>query len=184
MVAQHFNVSREKQDDYALRSHERATRAVESGIFASEILPLQIGDKLFDKDDTVRPGVNRESLATLKPAFADWGTASTTAGNASGLGDGAAILVITTRANAEKEGLEVVAKWGGATVVGVEPRYMGVGPAVAIPRLLEATGLSKQDVNVWEVGLSFTFTFEIVLLSSFLDQRGLCQPIRLLHRAT
>ncbi|KAH7104508.1 Thiolase, N-terminal domain-containing protein [Auriculariales sp. MPI-PUGE-AT-0066] len=159
MVAQNFDISREKQDEYAIRSHDRAIHAIQSGVFADEILSLRIGDLVLEKDDTVRPGVTLEGLAALKPAFADWGNASTTAGNASGLGDGAAILIITTRANADAQGLPVVAKWGGCAVVGVEPRYMGIGPAVAIPKLLNATGLHKDDVHVWEINEAFASQF-------------------------
>ncbi|EJD55494.1 putative 3-ketoacyl-CoA thiolase B, partial [Auricularia subglabra TFB-10046 SS5] len=159
MVAQHFKLSREKQDEYALRSHERAIKASASGIFAEEILRLRIGEAIMDTDDTVRPGVTLEGLSKLKPAFTDWGGACTTAGNASGIGDGAAVLVITTRANAEKENMQVIAKWGGCVVAGVEPRYMGIAPVAAIPKLLKMTGLAKEDINVWEINEAFAAQF-------------------------
>lgn len=87
-------------------------------MFRDEILPLRIGQAIIDMDDTIRPGTTAEGLAKLKPAFADWGDGSTTAGNASGVGDGVALHVITTRANAEKEGMQIVAKWGGCVVAG------------------------------------------------------------------
>lgn len=119
MVAERYKISREKQDEYALRSHQRAEHASASGIFRDEILPLRIGEKVIDTDDTIRPGTNAEGIAKLKPVFADWGHGTTTAGNASGVGDGVALHVITTRANAEKEGMQVVAKWGGCAVAGV-----------------------------------------------------------------
>lgn len=118
MVAQQYNISRAKQDEYALRSHQRAERATAAGMFRDEILPLRIGQAIIDMDDTIRPGTTAEGLAKLKPAFADWGDGSTTAGNASGVGDGVALHVITTRANAEKEGMQIVAKWGGCVVAG------------------------------------------------------------------
>jgi len=95
--------------------------------------------------------VSAEGLAALKPAFPKWGPAATTAGNASGVGDGAALCVLTTRARAEREGLPVLAKYVGTSVVGVEPRYMGIAPVVAVPKVLEAYGLSKEDVDVYEV---------------------------------
>jgi acetyl-CoA acyltransferase 1 len=83
--------------------------------------------------------------------FPNWGDASTTAGNASGIGDGAALCIMTTRARAEAEGWGVVGKWVGCAVVGVEPRYMGIGPIAAIPKILGQLGLKKEDVDVWEV---------------------------------
>jgi acetyl-CoA acyltransferase 1 len=118
MVTETFNISREKQDHYALISHTRASQAFQAGIFAEEILPIRIGDTVVSEDDTVRPGVTAESLAKLKPVFPGWGRSLTTAGNASGVGDGAAIAILTTRARAEKEGWGVVAKWGGCSVAG------------------------------------------------------------------
>jgi len=159
MVAKTYNISRQKQDEYALISHTRAAHASEAGIFADEIIPIRIGETIIDKDDTVRPGVTSESLAKLKPVFPDWGHASTTAGNASGVGDGAAIAILTTRERAEKEGWEIVAKWGGCSVVGVEPRVMGIAPIVAVPRLLEQYGLKKEDINVWEINEAFASQF-------------------------
>jgi acetyl-CoA acetyltransferase len=118
MVAETYKVSREKQDAYALMSHTRAAKALESGLWADEILPIQIGDRTHSVDDTIRPGTTAEGLAKLKPVFPEWGTASTTAGNASGVGDGAAIAILTTRERAEREGWEIMCKWGGCSVVG------------------------------------------------------------------
>lgn len=118
MVAETFGVSRETQDKYALISHTRAWKASESGIFAEEILPVLVGETVVLKDDTMRPGVTAESLAKLGPVFPDWGKSYTTAGNASMMGDGAAIAILTTRARAEKEGWDVIAKWGGCSVTG------------------------------------------------------------------
>ena len=119
-------------------------------------------------DDTVRPGVTLESLATLKPAF-EWGDRRTTAGNASGVGDGAALCILTTRKHAEDLGLPVLGKYVASTFVGerlqlnfparnfthklpgVEPRYMGISPVAAVPRVLAQAGLTKEDVDVFEV---------------------------------
>ena len=106
---------------------------------------------LVAADDTVRLGVTAEGLASLKPAFPNWGEASTTAGNASGVGDGAAMVILTTRERAEREGMTVLGKWVGSAVVGVEPRYMGIGPIAAIPKILEQHGLSKEDIDIYEV---------------------------------
>jgi acetyl-CoA acetyltransferase len=106
-------------------------------------------------DDTVRPNVSLEGLAALKPSFPEWGGASTTAGNASGVGDGAALCILTTRARAQAEGHDVLAKFVGTAIVGVEPRHMGVAPVYAIPKVLAQTGLDKQDIDVYEVRALF-----------------------------
>jgi acetyl-CoA acetyltransferase len=124
MVAETYNISRQKQDEYALVSHTRASRASKAGIFADEIIPIRIGETVISEDDTIRSGVTAESLEKLAPVFPDWGNASTTAGNASGIGDGAAIAILTTRETAEKEGWEIVAKWGGCSVVGRQPEIL------------------------------------------------------------
>lgn len=172
MVAQTYNISRQKQDEYALISHMRAAKvsfslffllspaetelkhvaqALVDGVFAEEILPIELRGTVVSTDDTVRPNVSAEGLAALKPSFPEWGSASTTAGNASGVGDGAALCVLTTRARAEAEGYNVIAKFVGTAVVGVEPRHMGIAPIYAIPKVLAQTGLGKQDIDVYEV---------------------------------
>lgn len=89
-----------------------------SGIFADEILPVEIKGSVISVDDTIRPGVTMESLSSLKSAFPNWGPATTTAGNASGVGDGAALCILTTRARAHAEGMEILGKWVGSAVVG------------------------------------------------------------------
>lgn len=160
MVAEHYNVSREKQDDYALISHQRTERSQSEGIFADEILPITLADgKRITKDDTPRPGVTREGLAKLKPVFAQWGNGTTTAGNASGVGDGAGVCVMTTRAKAEKEGWDIVGRWLGAAVVGVEPRYMGISPIAAVGKILQQHGLTKDDIDVYEINEAFASQF-------------------------
>ncbi|KAI0757015.1 thiolase [Daedaleopsis nitida] len=157
MVARAYKVSREKQDEYALISHTRAAKSVASGIFADEILPVELRGAVVSVDDTVRPGVSLESLAKLKPVFMEDG--STTAGNASGVGDGAALCILTTRARAEKEGWEVVGKYVASAFVGVEPRYMGIAPVAAIPKVLSQNGLTKEDIDVWEINEAFASQF-------------------------
>ncbi|TFK89775.1 thiolase [Polyporus arcularius HHB13444] len=157
MVARAYNVSREKQDEYALISHTRAAKSVQSGIFAEEILPVEIRGAVISVDDTVRPGVTLESLAKLKPAFLEDG--ASTAGNSSGVGDGAALAILTTRSRAEKEGWDIVGKYVASAFVGVEPRYMGISPVVAIPKVLAMTGLAKEDIDVWEINEAFASQF-------------------------
>ncbi|KAH0590686.1 hypothetical protein H2248_000816 [Termitomyces sp. 'cryptogamus'] len=159
MVAETYKVSRQKQDKYALISHERANKAFSSGIFQDEIIPIQIKGTVHSKDDTIRPNVSAESLASLKPVFPNWGEASTTAGNASGVGDGAAICVLTTRARAQRDGMSIVGKWVGSAIVGVEPRYMGISPIYAIPRVLSQLGLTKEEIDVFEINEAFASQF-------------------------
>jgi acetyl-CoA acyltransferase 1 len=159
MVAEAYSVSRQKQDEYALISHTRAADAIKRGIFADEILPVEIRGKVINTDDTVRPGVTAESLAGLKPVFPEWGGSSTTAGNASGVGDGAALTMLTTRAHAQKLGLDVIGKWVTSAVVGVEPRYMGISPVSAVPAVLARAGINKEDVDLWEINEAFASQF-------------------------
>lgn len=130
---------------------KHVAQALADGVFAEEILPIELRGTVVSTDDTVRPNVSAEGLAALKPSFPEWGSASTTAGNASGVGDGAALCVLTTRARAEAEGYNVIAKFVGTAVVGVEPRHMGIAPIYAIPKVLAQTGLGKQDIDVYEV---------------------------------
>lgn len=140
-------------------------QALKAGKFTSEIIPIEIDGQVISVDDTVRPGVTVSSLSALKPVFPQWGPgenlgeATTTAGNASGVGDGAALCILTTRSRAQKEGWDVLGKWVGSSIVGVEPRVMGIAPVVAIPRLLENTGLKKEDVDLWEINEAFASQF-------------------------
>lgn len=159
MVAQTYNVSRQKQDEYALISHSRASQAVANGIFTDEIIPVEIRGNMFSVDDTIRPGVSLESLSSLKPVFPNWGSGSTTAGNASGVGDGAAICILTTRERAQADGMEIVGKWVGSSIVGVEPKYMGIAPIYAIPKVLSQLGLTKDDIDVFEINEAFASQF-------------------------
>ncbi|KAJ2931141.1 hypothetical protein H1R20_g5966, partial [Candolleomyces eurysporus] len=146
-VADDFNVPRSKQDEIAFLSHSRASEAVSKGIFSEEIIPIELRGQVATVDDTVRPGVTLEKLNNLKPAFPQWEPSTTTAGNASGIGDGAGLCILTTRENAEKEGMPILGKWVGSSVVGVPPRYMGISPAYAIPKLLQQYGLNKDEIN-------------------------------------
>ncbi|KIJ45303.1 hypothetical protein M422DRAFT_779193 [Sphaerobolus stellatus SS14] len=148
-----------KQDSYALFSHTPAAHALQSGIFADEIIAVEIAGQIHDIDDPIRLGTTKEGLEKLKPVFPQWGTASTTAGNTSGVGDGAAIAVITTRERAEREGWEVQARWAGCAVVGVGHCYMGISPIVAIPKILEKLGLTKEDIDLWEINEAFASQF-------------------------
>jgi len=159
MVAQDYGIPREKQDNFALISHTRAARAMQNKVFRDEIIPIELNGKTLAEDDTVRPGVTADSLTSLKPVFPDWGTGTTTAGNASGVGDGAGLLIMASRKAAEREGLKILGKWVHSVVVGVEPRHMGIGPIEAIPKLMQKTGLTKDDIDVFEINEAFASQF-------------------------
>ncbi|KAH9082181.1 Thiolase, N-terminal domain-containing protein [Lactarius deliciosus] len=159
MVSQTYNISRQKQDEYALISHTRATKALVDGLFSDEIIPIELRGAVVSVDDTVRPNVSAEGLAALKPSFPEWGDASTTAGNASGVGDGAALCILTTRARAEAGGFDILAKFVGTAIVGVEPRHMGIAPVHAIPKVLHQIGLNYEDIDVYEINEAFASQF-------------------------
>jgi len=159
MVAETYKISRQKQDEYALLSHSRAEKASAAGIFDEEIIPLELRGSVISVDDTIRKGTTAEGLSKLKPSFPDWGDASSTAGNTSGLGDGAALCILTTRERAEQEGLDILGKYVTSTFIGVEPRYMGIAPIAAIPKVLAQVGLTKDDVDVYEINEAFASQF-------------------------
>ncbi|OSD00140.1 thiolase [Trametes coccinea BRFM310] len=162
-VAADYNISRQVQDEFAAKSFQKAAAAQKAGKFKDEIVPLKVKwtdpkteeekEIVVDHDDGVRDGVTAESLAKLKPAFKKDG--STHAGNASQVSDGAAAVLLARRSTAKKLGLPIVGKFVAATAVGVPPRIMGVGPAYAIPKVLELTGLSKDEVDFYEINEAF-----------------------------
>jgi acetyl-CoA acyltransferase 1 len=157
-VAKQFGVDRKKQDDFAAKSYQKAFKAQQEGKFKSEIISVKFNDedgneRVVDKDDGIRDGVTAESLSKLKPAFAKDGT--THAGNASQVSDGAAAVILARRSIAKKLGLPIIGKWVTGAVVGVPPNVMGIGPAFAIPKVLELTGLSKEDVDIYEINEAF-----------------------------
>ena len=160
-VAQDFDVSREDMDALAALSFQRAEAADKDGIFASEIVPFTafVNDpatgerttKIITKDDGIRYGTTKEALGRIKAAFPQWGKGCTTGGNASQITDGAAAVLLMTRRKAEQLGLKILAKHVTTSVAGLAPRIMGIGPSIAIPMVLEATGLTKDDVDLYEV---------------------------------
>ena len=166
-VAARYGVSRADQDAFAAQSHQKASKAQKEGLFDAEIVPVNTKWKDPDnpdspekeitvtKDDGIRPNATIESLAKLKPAFKEDGTS--TAGNSSQISDGAAATLLMRRSTATELGLgsSIIGKWAGTQVVGCPPDEMGVGPAVAIPKLLYYTGISKDEVNIWEINEAF-----------------------------
>lgn len=165
-VAVKYGVSREDQDAFAVRSHERAAAAIREGRFKEEIVPIEVIRRtvgpdgkaneetfMFEMDEGVREGTNMETLAKLRPAFNVKGTV--TAGNASQTSDGAATVLIMDREKAEAEGLKPIAKFRSFAVGGVPPEVMGIGPIEAVPKALKLAGLSIEDINLWELNEAF-----------------------------
>jgi 3-oxoadipyl-CoA thiolase len=157
-VAERYRIGREDQDAFGLRSHQRAVAAAEAGLFAEEIVPIEarLGRRetvLVEVDEGPRPDASLEKMAGLRPVFRDGGTV--TAGNASTLNDGAACLLIASEAGVEKLGVEPLARVLASGVAGVDPAYMGIGPAVAVPRALAAAGLSLDQIDLIELNEAF-----------------------------
>lgn len=176
-VVSKYGISRADQDALAFRSHRNAARATESGHFAKEIVPVnarvvpedsanadkkqmpgdwdesQVSWTTVDKDDGIRATISVEKLGQLKPVFSETGT--TTAGNSSQISDGASAVVLTTRAKAEQMGIQPIARFIASSVAGVPSGLMGIGPAAAIPKLLNRIGLETKDIDLWELNEAF-----------------------------
>jgi acetyl-CoA C-acetyltransferase/acetyl-CoA acyltransferase len=152
-VAEEYDISREAQDEYALRSHERAAAATESGKFAEEIVPIETDEGTVDKDEGIRYDTSLEQMASLPTVFKSDGTV--TPGNASQTTDGAAALMVTSRAFAEDHGLDIMAEVGDHNVAGVDPTVMGVGPVPAVRGLAERTGRDTDDYDLVELNEAF-----------------------------
>lgn len=165
-VAKHFGVSREDQDAFAVRSHQRAAAAIEVGKFKDEIVPVDVtlrsvgkDHKLVEKqvkfevDEGVRVGTTTEVLAKLRPAFSM--TGSVTAGNSSQTSDGAAAVMVMDREKADSLGLKPIAKFRSFAVAGVPPEIMGIGPIEAVPRALKLAGLELSDIGLIELNEAF-----------------------------
>ncbi|UOA33028.1 3-ketoacyl-CoA thiolase [Sulfitobacter sp. DSM 110093] len=167
IVAKRYNISREDQDAYGLRSQQLIAAAQEAGLFDDEIVPMQttmgVQDKetkevstrevTVDRDECNRPGTTLEGLAGLTPVRGEG--AFITAGNASQLSDGAAALVLMDSKEAEQQGLQAMGAFRGFAVAGCEPDEMGIGPVFAVPRLLERHGLTVDDIDIWELNEAF-----------------------------
>ena len=152
-VAEEYEVSREAQDEYAARSHQRAAEATESGRFDDEIVPIETDDGLVEEDEGIRPDTTAEKLAGLSPAFTGDGTV--TAGNSSQISDGASLTLVTSKAFAEDHGLDVLAEVGTNNVAGVDPTVMGIGPVPATRGLLDRAGRSIDDYDLVELNEAF-----------------------------
>lgn len=157
-VAEQYHISREDQDRWAAISQQRAEKAQAEGKFKDEIVPIEVKinkkeTKVFDTDEHVRPGTTKESLAKLRPAFKENGTV--TAGNAAGINDAAAAVVLMKESKAEELGLKPLVRIVDVAAAGVAPSIMGVGPIPAFRKLLAKTGLKKEEIGLIELNEAF-----------------------------
>lgn len=154
-VSRRYGVDRADQDAFGASSHVKASKAQKEGRFVDEIVPIAIEGAVLFKDDGIRHDVTTEAMARLRPVFKPDG--ASTAGNSSQISDGAAAALMMRRSTAEALGLgsRITGKWVASQVVGVAPDEMGIGPVVAIPALLSATGIQSDDVGIWEINEAF-----------------------------
>jgi acetyl-CoA acyltransferase len=180
-VAEKYNVSREEQDIFSLRSHQRAISAINGGSFDGQIVPLEVEiveprsngkpvslSFVFEQDEGPRADTSLEALAQLKPAFKEGGTV--TAGNSSQMSDGAAAVVIMSRAKADALGLEPMVRFISFSVAGVPPEIMGIGPIEAVPKALQLAGLSLDDIGLIELNEAFAAQGLVVMRELGLDE--------------
>jgi acetyl-CoA C-acetyltransferase len=160
-VAQRYNISRQEQDELAYLSHERALKAIKDGVFKSQIVPVPVRTRKgvvdFDTDEHPRADISLEKLAAMKPAFKKDGTV--TAGNASGVNDAAAALVLMAEDKAKELGIKPLARLLATANAGVEPEVMGLGPIVAVPKVLSLAGLKDSDIDYYEINEAFAAQF-------------------------
>ncbi len=156
-VAEDYGVTRADQDALAVESHRRAAAAVTAGYFKEQITPVPVPGRkaavIVDEDEHIRPGLTTDDLARLRPAFADAGTV--TAGNASGVNDAAAAVVLATAEFAERQGHRPLGRLIAYSHAGVEPRIMGMGPVPAVRKVLDRAGLTVGDIDIFEVNEAF-----------------------------
>ncbi|MDG5820494.1 thiolase family protein [Natronococcus sp. A-GB7] len=152
-VARRYDISREEQDAYGARSQQRACEASDEGRFDDEIVPIETDEKVVEEDEGLRPGTTQEKISGLPPAFEEDGTV--TAANASQISDGAAAVMLTSKAFAEERGLEIMAEVGDHEVAGVDPEVMGIGPVPAVQGMWNRNGRSATDYDLVELNEAF-----------------------------
>jgi acetyl-CoA acyltransferase len=181
-VAMKYEISREDQDEFSLNSNRKAAKAVETGLFDRELVPIEveitelgIDNKLIKKKFTVkrdegpRGDTSLDALAKLKPAFKEGGTV--TAGNSSQMSDGAAGVIVMSEDRAVKLGLKPLARFVAFSVTGVPPELMGIGPVAAIPKVLNISGLSLNDMDLIELNEAFAAQSLAVIRELNMDER-------------
>ena len=160
-IAQRFGITRQEQDEVALRSQQRAAAAARSGAFAAEIVPVAVlqrkKEEVFDRDEYPRADSSAEILQALRPAFSSQGTV--TAGNASGINDGAAAFVVMSAQKAQALGLKPLARIRGYATIGVDPSVMGIGPVTSTRKALSIAGMSVSDLDLIEANEAFAAQF-------------------------
>jgi len=172
VVAEHYHVGREAQDDYAARSHQKAARATSEGAFKDEILPISIAQRkgdpiVIDRDESIRADTTADALKALKPAFKKDG--SVTAGNAPGVNDGASALVVMAAERTQSLGLTPLARIAGQATSGLAPKFVLMTPVEAVQRVLEKTGWKIEDVDLFELNEAFAVQAVAVLKELGID---------------
>ncbi|TFK56548.1 thiolase [Heliocybe sulcata] len=178
-VADDFKLSREEMDEFAAMSFQRAEAAQKAGYFDKEIVPFDVPSKdpatgartkvRVAKDDGIRYGTTKETLLKVKGAFPQWPPSHTTGGNASQITDGAAAVMLMSRRKAEELNLPILAKHISTSVAGLAPRIMGIGPTYAIPMVLERAGITKEDVDLYEINEAFASMYVYCVRNLGLD---------------
>ena len=170
-IAEQFAISREQQDEFAVLSQQKASAAIEKGKFSDEIIPITIKtrkeEKVFDTDEFVRPSTNLESLAKLRPAFKKDGTV--TAGNASGINDGAACVILMSEKRANELGINILGFIDGYATAGLDNKVMGLGPIPATRKVLDKLNLTTNDIDLFELNEAFAAQSIAVLNELNLD---------------
>ena len=170
-IAEQFFISRKQQDEFAVLSQQKASAAIEKGKFSNEIVPITIKtrkeEKVFDTDEFVRPNTNLESLAKLRPAFKKDGTV--TAGNASGINDGAACVILMSEKRANELGINILGFIDGYATAGLDNKVMGLGPIPATRKVLDKLNLTTNDIDLFELNEAFAAQSIAVLNELNLD---------------
>lgn len=170
-IAEQFSISRKQQDEFAVLSQQKASSAIEKGKFSNEIVPITIKtrkeEKVFDTDEFVRPSTNLESLAKLRPAFKKDGTV--TAGNASGINDGAACVILMSEKRANELGINILGFIDGYATAGLDNKVMGLGPIPATRKVLDKLNLTTDDIDLFELNEAFAAQSIAVLNELNLD---------------
>lgn len=170
-IAEQFAISREQQDEFAVLSQQKASAAIEKGKFSNEIVPITIKtrkeEKVFDTDEFIRPSTNLESLAKLRPAFKKDGTV--TAGNASGINDGAACVILMSEKRANELGINILGFIDGYATAGLDNKVMGLGPIPATRKVLDKLNLTTDDIDLFELNEAFAAQSIAVLNELNLD---------------